>query len=235
MSLISTIQVSLLYCSDLTVHCCHIELNPVQDTQRTQTDWGVHVRKDKVSADLNAVAASEQLFWKQNLYKVTDLVSMHILTKGRAQDSEHIPKTPNNPVWSFKSSHENVNFISAFFIASSYFLLPSTGSKGYHGTGAHPSSHQSRGGKALWTGHQSILQQTHDPVTHLDWEAIYCVWTLGGNGENVRTPRWEAQSTERKTISPRGDHGNRCTSVPTCLKTTNNISMRWRWRNYQTH
>lgn len=150
-------------------------------------------------------------------------------------DTEHIPKTPNNPVWSFKSSHENVNFISAFFIASSYFLLPSTGSKGYHGTGAHPSSHQGRGGKALWTGHQSILEQTHDPVTHLDWEAIYCVWTLGGNGENVRTPRWEAQSTERKTISPRGDHGNRCTSVPTCLKTTNNISMRWRWRNYQTH
>lgn len=30
-------------------------------------------------------------------------------------DTEHIPKTPNNPVWSFKSSHENVNFISAFF------------------------------------------------------------------------------------------------------------------------
>lgn len=75
-----------LYRSDLTVRCCHIELDPVQDTQRTQTDWGVHVRKDKVNADLNAGVASEQLFWKQNLYKVTDLLSMHILTRGRAQD-----------------------------------------------------------------------------------------------------------------------------------------------------
>lgn len=178
----------------------------------------MHVRKDKVSTDLNAGAAVPKTKLIQG-HRLTHSERAHTDKRTRTElyDTEHTPKSHNNPGRSFNASHENVNLISAFFITYSYFLLPSTGSEGYHATGAHPR------GEMGWHPGQ-VSEQMHNPVTHLDLKAVYCVWTLGGNRENIQTAHWEARSTKHKPISPRGDHGNRCTPVPTCLKTTNNIS-----------
>lgn len=114
----------------------------------------------------------ENLFWKQNLYKVTNF--LNVLTQTRdadcmIQNLQLRQQQQQQPESSFKASNWGSSLISGFCMTWSQFLLTSTGSEGHGGAADHPSGHHER--VDYTPGHVSSLSQSkHVFPKHISFE-----------------------------------------------------------------